>query len=223
MLLKASNKDLMAIKAIILDFDGVVVESNDIKHQAFSEIFKEFPDHYDEMMAYHRSHNHTGRYDKFKYICKNILKGGNCQKFAEKMTEKFTGLTREKIIKSPYVKGSLEFIRHFSGKIPLYIASATPLDELLVILSARGLLRYFKGVYGVPMPKTEMFKAVIEKENVSPAEVLFIGDSPEDQDAAKTSGISFVARMSDYDFRGRKVKQIGDLNELRSLILEGAG
>ena len=41
------------IKAIIFDFDGVLVESTQIKTEAFRNLFSKWPDKVDEMVRYH--------------------------------------------------------------------------------------------------------------------------------------------------------------------------
>ena len=43
------------LKILILDFDGVVIESNAVKTDAFDHVFGRFPDHAAAMMAYHHS------------------------------------------------------------------------------------------------------------------------------------------------------------------------
>jgi phosphoglycolate phosphatase-like HAD superfamily hydrolase len=211
----------MRVKAIILDFDGVVVESNRIKHQAFSEIFSEYPEHYDEMMRYHLAHNHVDRHRKFKYLIEKLLKRKYSRAEGDKLAERFARLTREKIINSPFVDGALEFIKYYSGKYPVYIASATPLDELMIILETRELTKYFKGIYGAPIPKTEMFADLMRKENAAPNEVLFIGDSPEDCDVATESGIGFIARTSEHKIAPDKAKSFRNMSEIMHYLLRG--
>ena len=56
------------IRMVILDFDGVIVESNDIKTRAFGHVFSRFPEHADVMMAYHHAHVSVSRFDKFQYL-----------------------------------------------------------------------------------------------------------------------------------------------------------
>jgi len=211
----------LGIKAIILDFDGVMVESNKIKHKAFSEIFSDYPEHYEEMMKYHLAHNHVDRHKKFKYFIKNILGQQYTKEDGMALAERFARLTRKKIIAAPYVEGALDFVESFSKLYPLYIASATPLDELLIILKGRGLEKHFKGIYGAPMPKKRMFLDLIEKENFKPSEVLFIGDSPEDCQVAAESGLLFLARASEHKIDSRKAKSFKNMSEIMDYILEG--
>ena len=44
------------INAIIFDFDGVLVESVDIKTQAFKNLFSFAPNHINDIIEYHKVH-----------------------------------------------------------------------------------------------------------------------------------------------------------------------
>ena len=61
------------IKAIIFDFDGVLVESNHIKTEAFKELFQDYPQHLDEIVKYHVLNGGLSRYIKIQYIYKKRL------------------------------------------------------------------------------------------------------------------------------------------------------
>jgi len=209
----------MPVKVIVLDFDGVIVESNKIKHQAFSELFSGFPEH-NEIMSYHLSHNAVNRHAKFRHIIENILKKKYDEKLAKKWALKFSELTRDKIIKCPYVDGAVDFIDYFSNRYPLYIASATPLDELKIILEGRGISQYFKGVYGAPMPKTEMLRDIAQKESAVPKEILYIGDSREDYETSSELGCVFIARISGHDFNAPEVKNFKNMSEIKTYITD---
>jgi len=212
----------MDVKAIVLDFDGVMVESNKIKHEAFSEIFSQYPEHYEEMMSYHLSHNHVHRRDKFKHIYENILKKKYRDEDIEKLANRFSELTRRKIIESDYVDGAMEFMEYFYGRVPLYLASATPLDELEIILKERGIAAFFRRIYGAPMKKKDMFSDILEKEEISSGELLFIGDSPEDYRVAKDSGIKFVARISDSSVSEGNIVKFNNMKEIRKYLVKEA-
>ena len=210
----------MALKAIILDFDGVIVESNAIKHQAFAEIFKDFPGFYRKMMNFHMSHNHMPRDEKFRYLYKHFLGKADCESEVHSLVRRFRGLTRARVIKSPFVCGAMDFIRRYSKKMPLYIASATPQSELKVIVKAKGLSRYFKGVYGAPSEKKDVIRKVIKREGCRPCQVLFVGDSPEDHNTASVTKVDFIARVSGGCFDGVSVRKYDDFYGIRS-FLEG--
>jgi len=210
----------MEYEVIVLDFDGVIVESDGIKHEAFAEIFKDYPEHYEVMMKYHFLHNHTPRQDKFNYFFKDVLKRPHSPQDIKKMVSRFSKLTMDRIIHCPYVDGAVEFLDWFYKKVPLFIASATPLDELNSIIKARGLASYFKGIYGAPMKKIEMFKDVVKNEKLSLEKILFIGDSREDLDVAQEAGVNFIARINQNRLESKDVLKFRNLGQIKDYLLK---
>ena len=65
---------MSGIKAILFDFDGVILESVDIKGLAFCKLFENFPEHVTKIVQYHHANGGISRFNKFRYIYKNILK-----------------------------------------------------------------------------------------------------------------------------------------------------
>ena len=62
------------IKAIAFDFDGVLVESSNIKTDAFRRLFSDYPDKVDELVEYHKKNMGISRYVKFQYFYEVLLK-----------------------------------------------------------------------------------------------------------------------------------------------------
>lgn len=171
-------------------------------------------------MAYHYAHNAVNRHDKFKYIMESILKQEFDKKRVEDWASSFSKLTRDRIIECPYVVGALEFIQYFYRRYPLYVASATPLDELSIILQKRELLQYLEGFYGAPMSKKAAFKCITTDKKLIPRDILYIGDSLEDYTVAKEVGLCFIGRKSNYDFKGLEIESYENLFEVKSYILK---
>ncbi|EAL7445452.1 HAD family hydrolase, partial [Campylobacter coli] len=69
------------IKNIIFDFDGVILDSVELKTQAFAELFKEFPKNkVQELVKYHIQNGGISRYHKIQYFFENIL----CEEISDK-------------------------------------------------------------------------------------------------------------------------------------------
>ena len=180
-----------------MDFDGTLVESNNIKDRAFETIFCEWPEHTETMMRWHLTHDSIERGEKFRYFVEEVLALPGQNDLIEKLSSRFGQLTKEAIIECPYVKGAHEFLEYIRNRVSVYLVSATPQLDLEQIIKARGLGGYFKDVYGAPTKKDETLKNIILLEKVSVDEILFIGDSSEDQQSAKNIGINFIGMQSD--------------------------
>jgi phosphoglycolate phosphatase-like HAD superfamily hydrolase len=185
------------LKVIALDFDGTLVESNQIKDCAFETILSEWPKHKGTMMQWHLAHDSVERREKFRYFVENILAMPGQNDLIEKLSSRFEQLTKEAIIECPYVKGAYEFLEYIRNQVSVYLVSATPQLDLEQIIEARGLNEYFKKVCGAPIKKVKTLQEIMITEKVSVNGIMFIGDSPEDQQCAIDSGINFIGRKSD--------------------------
>ncbi len=148
-------KSMKQTKVIILDFDGVIVESVGIKDRAFNELYQGHPDHIDAIMSYHLAHNATIRFKKFKYISENILKRTYTLEDERLLSNRFSDLIFKEIVACPYVPGALEFLESFHGKLPMYLVSMSPQTELMRILEQRNLTRYFFEVFSSDWKKID--------------------------------------------------------------------
>lgn len=210
---------------IILDFDGVILESVSIKTDAFRELFRPYPEHLDRILAFHLGNLGTSRFDKIRYIYRDILKKDLSPDEYQRLLARYADLVLEKVLRAPFVSGALEFLERFHRKVPLYIVSATPQDEIRFIVQERGLSRYFHGVYGSPMKKVESMREILATSGTEPGSALFVGDAQNDLHAARALGVPFVGRVSRgaaNSFLGESdvVGVVNDLDELGKYIGE---
>jgi len=208
----------MRFKVILFDFDGVLVESVNIKDLAFKTLFKEYPQHLDKIMDYHLSNNATIRFEKFRYITEKILDKRYDEETEKSLSKKFSCLVFKSLVDCPYVPGAKEILDCYWGKIPLYLASISPADELDEILEAKKLKRYFKRIYAVPWIKTEAIRDIMDREDASPEDIVFIGDSYEDFEAAQSTGIFFIGRNSGRSFHGARIQIFKDMFEIKGFF-----
>jgi len=199
------------IKVIILDFDGVVVESVDIKTEAFRELFQGC-ENVDDIVQYHLQNNAISRFIKFKYICENFL-GREYNEEAEKeLGKKFSEIVFQKVAECPFVAGAEEFLRVFSKIHPIYLVSATPQQELGRIVMKRNIQSYFKEVWGSPPgSKIDFVKQALQDENIHPEEAIYIGDMIEDYKVAQKTGVQFVGRKNVESFDGFNIPVFPDM------------
>ena len=212
----------MIVKIIIFDFDGVILESMDIKTNAFRELFNDYPEHLDTIVKYHIKNGGVSRYKKFLYIYTDILQQPLNEDTLNELGERFSHLVLQQISSCSLVPGVQAFLEEYSKKIALFIASGTPEEELNYLVKQRDLSDYFKGIYGTPALKPEIIVHILDAEGVRREEAIFVGDAISDYEDAKKAGIPFVARVNrssgSNPFIDLKVPIICDLNDLKTIL-----
>lgn len=183
--------------AIVFDFDGVLVESMDVKTQAFASLYSDYGEQVvKKVIVYHLANAGVTRSTKFRHFHESLL-GIPLTKDAEtELSRRFACLVEDAVVCAPAVPGALEFLEAHAGTLPLFVASSTPDDELKRIVARRGMSRYFSGVYGAPATKCEIINGIVEKGNFDRRRVLMVGDALGDLDGAVRARVQFLGRRS---------------------------
>lgn len=188
------------IKAVLLDFDGVILESTDTKTQAFRDLFSEHPKDIQQcVVEYHLANLGISRFDKFRHIYENILRVPLGEADFTALCTQFESLVYDRVINAPFVKGALEFIRDYSDTTTLIVISNTPHQEIQRIVKALEIDGFFAGVFGSPTKKEQWIWQVLNDLHLSSHEVVFVGDTESDLQAARTAGIPFIGRVLTAD------------------------
>lgn len=184
------------VRAVVFDLDGVILESAELKTAAFLELFGEYPQFRERILAYHLGHLGVSRYDKFEWIYGELLKEPLSGERKAELGREFSGLVLDKVLACPFVPGARELLERWKGSKLLFVASGTPQGELDVILEGRGIAGYFEGAWGSPTKKNEVVRRVLCEYGLARGEVLFVGDGSSDWEAAQATGVRFLARAT---------------------------
>ena len=188
-------------QAIIFDFDGVVVESGEIKTLAFANLYRDYGETIMSAVArYHVLHGGMSRYHKFRYFQETLLEKPPLTAEEEQhLDRRFSELVLEAVIASDPVPGAAELIRREAARIPLFVASGTPETELNTIVVRRGLASYFTAVRGSPTPKQKLIADILSAHALLPERVLMIGDALIDYQSAHLNNVAFLGRVRPGD------------------------
>lgn len=209
------------IELIFFDFDGVIVESVDIKTRAFAELFEhEGNNIVEKVVEYHLNNTGVSRYEKIRHIYKEVLKRPLDNKTFQSLCDRFAGIVMDKILKAPYVEGASEFLNEHSQKYKCFIVSATPQNEIEEIIEKRNIRRFFKAIYGAPTQKTFAVREILLDEKVSPENSVYIGDALSDYNASHDNTVNFIARINNNDaiFENIACLKINDLTNLNKIL-----
>ncbi len=210
------------IKAIVFDFDGVLLESPHVKTEAFRKLFSRWPDKADEGVAFHLKNMGISRYIKFKHFYEKIIRERYSEEIGLKLGSEFSDIVLDKIKIAPFVKGAEPFLNNFHSKYRFYIASGTPDEELCEIASHKGINKYFDGIFGSSLTKAEIINNILGAESLKNNMVIFVGDAASDKEAAEDTGVHFVLRVTEEnrDLRSKCSYKVSDLTELEERVKE---
>lgn len=181
--------------SIVFDFDGVLVESVDVKTRAFAALYEPYGGKVvEQVVAYHLAHGGVSRYEKLRYFHSSILRKPLEKDEEDLLAQKFSEFVEDAVVAARYVPGAQEFLEKYYKGIMLFLSSGTPEIEMQRIVERRGMSHYFKSVYGSPKTKSEIIVRIIAENNLLPQEVLVVGDAMTDYEAARRNGLRFVGR-----------------------------
>lgn len=209
-------------KHIILDFDGVLAETNTIRFEGFSLLFSDYPDnHVTELVEYARLNGGLSRYEKIRYFFENIRNETITTEEVDVLAKKYSALVKQKVIDSEPVRGSVEFLNSCYRRCALAIVSGSDEDELRDVCRARGIDKFFVKILGSPESKEKNLYKLLTEMKWKNKECLFIGDSLNDLNAAVANRIAFLGRNSglvDWGSIGNIV-YIDDFSQLNLFLL----
>jgi phosphoglycolate phosphatase len=210
---------MSAVRAIVLDFDGVLLESEPVKAGVFDEVFAEYPAHAAAMTAYNRAHAALPRRTKFEHCVFTIMERPGDLDAVDVLARRFSERVVAQVIACAPVPGAEAFLDEFSGRVPLFVSSVTPEPELNTIIRARGWERHFRCVFGdPPTRKPDAIRAILAREQLDPGDVVFVGDSEGDYLAAGATGVGFIGRDSGGALSRAGVETYPDMTAIAAVL-----
>ena len=197
----------MAIKAVLFDIDGTLVDSNDFHVQAWNEAFRGRGAAFDDQMI----HDQIGKGTDM--LVPTLLPD------VDDAEQERLGEAHGKLFKSKYLQQVKAFpaardllVRVHDAKQQVVLASSASKEELdyyIGLLDVRDIVAETTSSDDVERtkPAPDIFATALKKiAPLSPNEVIVVGDTPYDIEAAAKCGIAAVAlrsgKFADSSLRG---------------------
>ena len=176
----------------MFDCDGVVLDSNRIKTEAFRTAALPFgPESADRLRAYHLENGGVSRYLKFRHFLESIVEGEAPAGSYERLLDRYAAEVGRELSTASVAPG-LQRIRDETRSATWILASGGDQTELRGVFEERGLSRFFDGgIYGSPTPKDEILASCRDR-GLLDRPALFLGDSRYDFEVASEFGLDFL-------------------------------
>ena len=187
--------NLSDYKALVFDCDGVVLDSNRIKTDAFRLAAQPYGSAAAEaLVAYHVANGGISRYAKFAYFLEELVPQhapGIEGPGIDELLASFADCVRAGL-ETCQVAEELENLRATTENARWLIVSGGDQSELRSIFKTRGLAELFDGgIFGSPDTKQDILNREIDSGSIeNPA--LFLGDSKLDHLAASACNLDFL-------------------------------
>ncbi len=182
----------MALQCLVFDCDGVILDSVPVKTRAFARVAEPFGEEArDRLLMYHKVHGGVSRYKKFEWLYEHVLGKAITPEESRRLGDLFAEYVLDELQHCALIPGAQDVLAYWRGRLPMFVCSGTPQEELQSVLQLRRLDGYFDAIYGSPPAKAELLAHIVRTEKLDPADVLMVGDAPTDRDAADYAGTMF--------------------------------
>jgi len=186
--------DIKKYKSIVFDCDGVVLDSNLVKTEAYFRTAKSLgatDAQAQALVDYHVRLGGISRYHKFDWYLREVLHQPATKEAVQVLLDEFARELEVVLMECAVAEG-LPALRAASPQANWMILSGGDQQEIRTLFAKRDLAKYFDGgLFGSPDNKDTVLAREKENGNLQfPA--LFIGDSKYDFEAATRAGLDFV-------------------------------
>ena len=196
------NNKITEYRSIVFDCDGVLLNSNQAKTQAFYRAALAYGETAAQALVdYHVAHGGVSRYQKFAYFLEQLVPRGTEGPSLEALLSHYAEQSHQALLECELAPGLAE-LRQATSQANWLIVSGGDQEELRDIFAQRGLADWFDGgIFGSPDAKDAIVKRERASGNIG-APALLAGDSRFDHVAAQGAGLDFVFVSAWTEFAG---------------------
>ena len=193
------------VKCVVFDFDGTLVKSNEIKRRTFYEVTKDIVGANAALNKILSSPDSGDRYNIFDVLIAELKLVDEVHVSALQLSDSYTKICEYQISRAPEINGTTKTIEGLKKLgIKVFISSATPENTLQKIIDMRGWKGIIDKAFGSPDSKADHLQKISAHFKFLQSEIIYVGDSEIDKNAASSIGCKFVGIGRDWSrFRSK--------------------
>lgn len=183
--------NLAQYQTLVFDCDGVVLNSNKVKTEAFYQAALPYGVvAAKQLVDYHVTRGGISRYKKFAWFVENVV-AGQAGPNLDELLAAYAAEVMHGLLTCDIAEGLTE-LREKTRHANWLIISGGDQLELREVFAIRDIDKYFdSGIFGSPDGKDEILKRELSNGNIK-TDALFIGDSRFDYEVSVAEGLDFV-------------------------------
>ena len=187
------NLSLQDCPFIIFDCDGVILQSNKLKSNAFGEVLVQYdPKIVAAFVAWHKKTGGVSRFEKFANFFRDRLGVEDWQAQTDAACVDFGKIVFKGLCRCSFIPGFDAYLAWLQAQnIPLAVNTGGAEDEVREVFRTREMLGNFQTVLGSPTTKFDNMIKLREMGLLRPGAIYF-GDSKLDFELARDFELHFV-------------------------------
>ncbi|MGY8810599.1 MAG: HAD family hydrolase [Pseudomonadales bacterium] len=182
----------MQYKGVILDCDGVILDSNNFKISAMQESLRDYDtEKVKDFVNYFKSNFGKSRQEHIETFFNSHLNRSPTNGEAGLILANYAKNCILEYKLCAMCSGAYEFISRKSSS-RLWVASGSDEVELNHVFNQRKIDTYFERILGSPTSKAANVEEIIRDSNLKTEDFCLIGDSWADYEAAKQNNVDFI-------------------------------
>ena len=185
---------LKAYDYYVFDCDGVILNSNTVKSEAFYKTTEHFGDALArEFVAYHQQYGGISRNAKFAYFIETML-GKDLQENQDllaRLLEDYGSICQRDLLSCPLIPGIEDFLKQTVSTTPAFVVTGGNQSEVRSVFDQRGLSDYFQLILGSPTSKHDNMKT-FQSQGFFAGSGVYFGDARLDKELAEEFGQDFI-------------------------------
>jgi len=186
---------------VVFDFDGTLVDSNQLKYDAYFQILPVSEKVEDITRQVLSRIYEASRYVIIRELVDRLMEKGlmdiprdtDPESLTDELARRYGKIVLEGAMTCPEIPGAGELLDrlHRTGT-PLYLSSTTPEKPLNQIVTHRGWSGYFRKVFGYPRRKEDTLLEIMATEDIPAHRIMVVGDGESDRTSADRCGAAFA-------------------------------
>lgn len=195
------------IRALAVDFDGVIVDSMPLQESAWRQALDSVTPEVNETTTEQLIKNLWAGHAVHRMF-DGVALSSDQRRLARYEKDRIWEKCRSSV---PIMEGAVEALRRLSQEVPLFVATTAPRTYVEEILKREALAEAFRCIVTDsdverPKPAPDMLKKIAEHISSNPSHLLFIGDSVTDFEMAQVAVSRFLLLDVHARFRPDELK-----------------